>query len=245
MISVCLLTHNDSKTLENCLQSVSWTDELIVVDDHSTDSSVALVKKLRPNAQVFSRELKGNFAAQRNFALGKASNEWVLFVDPDEEVSPKLKNEIETAITKQKTNGYFIKRRDHFFGKWLRFGETGQIKLLRLARKEKGEWYRQVHEYWKVSGRIMELKNPLLHYPQHSLPVFIKDLNFYSSIDAKHMKEEDNIKFSYFRVAANPTGKFLQNYFWRLGILDGMAGLVMAYMMSFYSLVVRVKLYER
>ncbi len=244
MISICILTHNNARTLENCLNSVSWGDEIVVVDDNSTDGSVALVKKIIPKARIFTRSLEGNFAAQRNFALEKATGDWVLFVDSDEVVTFRLRVEIESAIKAQKTNGFLLSRHDIFFAKRLHFGETGQIRLLRLGRKGKGKWKREVHEKWEIEGRIMAISAPLEHYPHPTIKEFVHDLNFYTSIDAAYMYFKDGIRFSYFRVVANPLGKFLHNFFLKLGFLDGRAGFIIAVMMSLHSLLVRVKLYE-
>lgn len=244
MISICILTHNDARTLQNCLESISWGDEVVVVDDNSTDSSVALVKKIIPKARIFSRALEGNFAAQRNFALEKAKGDWVLFVDPDEIVTPRLRVGIMSAIKAQRTNGFLLRRRDVFFGKRLYFGETGHIRLLRLGKKGKGQWSREVHEKWNIEGRVMEISAPLEHYPHPTIKEFLYDLNFYTSIDATHMYLNDGVRFSYFRAIANPVGKFIQNFVLKLGFLDGLPGFIIAAMMSLHSLMVRIKLYE-
>ncbi len=186
-----------------------------------------------------------DFAAERNKLLEKAKEDWVLFVDSDEEVPEELNREILDLARMTQYEGYLIKRKDFFFGKWLRFGETGKIKLLRLGKKGAGKWERKVHEIWKIgeTGKIGEMKNPLLHYPHQTISSFIDSINRYTDIDAKELVQEGK-KFSCFRVAANPLGKFLQNYFTRLGFLDGRAGFVHAFMMAFQSLVVRVKQYD-
>lgn len=175
-----------------------------------------------------------DFAKERNFLLAKAETEWVLFVDSDEKLSPELEKEILGTDKMTQYDGYYINRRDFFFGKWLRFGETGNIKLLRLGKKGAGQWIRKVHEYWDIKN-AGTLKNPLLHYPS----LTIEKINRYSEIDAREFKH-----FSYLEVFLKPVGKFIQNYFLRLGLLDGSPGFIHAFMMSFQSLVVRVKQYE-
>lgn len=175
-----------------------------------------------------------DFAHERNALLDKAKTEWVLFVDTDEKVTPELEKEIYDTIVKTKYDGFYIRRKDFFMGRWLRFGETGKIKLLRLGKKGAGKWVRKVHEFWDIKN-AGELKNPLLHYPTQS----IEKINFYSEIDAHEFGY-----FSFPEVFYKPVGKFLQNYFLRLGFLDGFAGFVHAWMMSFQSLVVRVKQYD-
>lgn len=187
-----------------------------------------------------------DFALERNALLAKlakAPGDWVLFVDSDEVVSDDLAAEIRLKIQDLKYQGYYLRRLDNFWGRTLHFGETGNIKLLRLAKKDSGKWERKVHEVWNVSGKVGELKNPLLHFPHPTISEFIDSINRYTDIDTAELSREGK-KFSCFTALANPIGKFLVNYFLKLGFLDGNAGLVYAFMMSLHSLTVRVKLYD-
>ncbi len=225
MISAVILTHDEGEVLERCRKSVTGFDEVVEISE-----------KEYP--------LQGDFAAKRNYALSRAHGEWVLFVDADEEVPVKLAEEIKSEIRKgTEFQGYFLKRRDYFWGRWLRFGETANVRLLRLAKRTAGRWQRKVHEVWQVRGPVGELNSPLKHYPHQTIRDFVDSVNYYSEIDVSELKKEGK-NFSVFRVVANPVGKFLENYFWRLGVLDGEAGFVVAFMMSFQSLVVRVKQYD-
>ena len=174
-----------------------------------------------------------DFATARNRALTKAKEEWVLFLDTDEVLSRDLKKEILEQDKNNKVDGYFIKRIDYFWGKWLRFGETGNIRLLRLGRKGAGIWKRKVHEFWDIKNSG-NLKNVILHYPEWS----INKINAYSEIDAKEFSS------FHFYDLLKPVGKFFLNYFLKLGLLDGLAGFIHAYLMSFQSLVVRIKQYD-
>ncbi len=178
-----------------------------------------------------------DFAEERNKLLAKAKTEWVLFVDSDEKISKKLENEI-LSLRSRMTDGYYIKRQDWFMGRWLKYGETGDIKLLRLGKCKAGGWKRKVHEYWDIKN-AGELKNPLLHYPHKNIAEFIKKINFYSDLDIR--------EFGSFRGfdLIKPVAKFVLNYFFKLGFLDGFPGFAMAFMMSFQSLVVRVKQFEK
>ncbi|MEK7565928.1 MAG: hypothetical protein AAB506_02700, partial [Patescibacteria group bacterium] len=130
-------------------------------------------------------------------------------------------------------------RRDVFWGKELKHGEAGSIKLLRLGKKDAGEWQRKVHEVWQINGPTKTLNNYLYHYPHPTISEFLSSINNYTDIDILEQK-----KFSYFRLIFNPPGKFIYNYFLKLGFLDGYPGLVYAFMMSFHSLLVRVKMWE-
>jgi glycosyltransferase involved in cell wall biosynthesis len=246
MISVVILTKNEADQISKCLASVSWADEIIIVDDYSTDLTREHAKKALPKVKIYSRSLNGDFASQHNFGLEKATGEWVLFVDADEIISAALRNEILSQLetTPSDVSGFLFKRQDIFMNTKLAHGETSSWKSIRLARKGSGQWHRQVHEYWKISGRIMSLKNPIEHRSHETIFSLIRTLNFYTTIDAWHMHSVDHIKFQLFRVFTNPLGKFFQNYLLRLGFLDGFAGFIMAFMMSFNSLVVRVKIYD-
>jgi glycosyltransferase involved in cell wall biosynthesis len=240
MISVIVLTKNEEKNIETCLKTLKWADEVIIIDDHSTDKTRELAKK--QGAKIFERDLNNDFAGQRNFALRQVQGEWVLFVDADERVPPQLRAEIKSVTNRWTAmDGYYLRREDKLFGKTLKHGETAKIKLLRLGRKGAGQWQRRVDETWEISGKVGELKNPLIHYSHPSMTQFLKSVNFKSTLNARVFYEEG--KRTRLVDWLKPPGKFIQNYFLRLGFLDGMEGLIMALMMSFHSFLVRSKLY--
>jgi glycosyltransferase involved in cell wall biosynthesis len=242
-LSVIILTRNEEKNIAVCIKGARFADEIIVIDDNSEDKTVEIAKKA--GAKVYSRELKDDFAAQRNFGLEKASSRWVLFVDPDEKVPEELRNEIVQIIKDSSVNymGFYLKRTDFMWGKQLKHGEIGDIRLLRLARRKAGKWRRRVHEYWDVIGRIGSLENPLLHSPHPTLREFIKSINWMSGLHAQANSEEGK-KSSLIKIIAWPCGKFVYNYILRLGFLDGMQGLVFALMMSFHSFLAWSKLWK-
>lgn len=240
MITVVVLSHNDEKVIERCIKSLRWCDEVIVIDDESTDGTVAVAKKL--GAKVFVRPLHGDFAFQRNFGLAKAGGEWVLFVDSDEVVTKELAGEVRQAV-RTEHKGFYIKRKDWFFGQWLRYGETANVRLLRLAKKDTGKWEQPVHEEWKITGNVKTLVNPLPHYPHQNVAQFLDEINWYSTLYARYVFTR-GIKEPRWQIAGKPLAKFFVNYIWRLGFLDGTAGLVVALMMSFHSFLVRAKLWK-
>lgn len=232
-LSAVVLTKNNEKYLANCLKSLSFADELIAVDDGSTDKTKDIAKSF--GAIVFSRKLNGDFASQRNFGLNKAQGQWVLFVDSDEILTPDLKTEIiETIRGSSGYDGFYLKRLDNIWGKTLKHGETGNAKFLRLAKKGKGYWHRKVHETWQVLGLSKTLKFPILHFPHQSLHEFIDDINMMSDIDVEAKKEEKK-RSNILKIIFWPKGKFILNWKFKLGFLDGTEGFVMALMMSFHS----------
>jgi len=245
MISAIVLTKNSASTLGRALKSLAWCDEIIVVDDDSADETAAIAKA--HEAVLFNHLLNEDFAQQRNFGLSKAKSEWLLFVDSDEVVSSQLAEEIRRVVRISNdqypmTNGYYVKRKDFVFGKWLEHGETANVKLLRLAKRDAGKWERSVHEVWDIHGHVGELVNPLLHYPHPTVREFIDDINWYSRINAKLLQKEGK-KSSLFEIVFYPIAKFKQNYILRLGFLDGTPGILMAILMSFHSFFTRAKLY--
>lgn len=242
MISAVILTHNDQETIGDVLETLKWCDERIIIDDNSTDKTLELVKPY--NVTVIKHALEDNFAAQRNIGLGKAKGEWILFVDSDELVPSKLRDEISGVTKKDSTAaGYYISRKDFLFGRELRYGETAHVKLLRLAKKDAGIWERAVHETWNVKGTVASLTTPLLHYPHSRVSEFLTQINRYTTINAREFYNA-GIRVSVRQIILYPKAKFIQNYFFRLGFLDGVAGLVVAMMMSFHSFLTRGKLWE-
>jgi len=242
-LSVIILTKNEEENIAQCIKTVKFADEIIVVDDNSEDKTAELARKM--GARVYSRELKNDFAAQRNFGLRKASGKWVLFLDADERVSKELRDEMVQITKDQSVNylGFYLKRIDFIWGRQLKHGEIGDIRLLRLARRKAGKWRRRVHEYWDVVGRTGNLENPLRHSPHPTLREFIRSINWMSDLHAQANLEEGK-RSSLVKIVVWPSGKFFSNYLFRLGFLDGMPGLVFALMMSFHSFLAWSKLWK-
>ncbi len=242
MISAVVLTKNEEKNIEACLSSLSWCDEIVVIDDNSQDKTVLLAKK--HGAKVYLHDMKGDFSRQRNYGLEKATSEWVLFIDADERVSAPLWYEIMEYTNNPLVSytGYLIKRTDIMWGKELLHGEVGNIKLLRLAKKDAGMWEDPVHETWKVKGKVLTLEKSLLHYPHPTVAEFLQEINFYTDLRAKQLYKKGK-KASWWSIILYPKAKFVLNYFFRGGFLDGLPGLVFALMMSLHSFLVRSKLW--
>lgn len=240
-ISAVILTHNNEDTLKAALTSVAFCDEILIIDDHSTDKTLAIAAK--SGAVVHTRALNGDFAAQRNFGLSLARGEWVLFIDSDEEVSKELAREIQEVEQKVDVSGFYLKRQDILWGKPLYHGETQKVRLLRLARKGKGVWKRPVHEVWNITGVVGTLEHPLIHTPHPNVAHFLDDINTYSTINAAHFFGEGT-RVSGWQMVAYPVGKFFQNYILRQGYMDGMPGIIVSLMMSFHSFLTRAKLWQ-
>lgn len=232
MISAIVLAKNEEGIIARCLKGLLWCDEVLVIDDFSDDKTVEIAKNL--GARIFKRRLSGDFAKQRNFGLQEAQGEWVLFVDADEIISSQLAREIKSKLAKTTLSVFYFKRIDVLWGRELHHGETGGLKLLRLARKGAGVWKRRVHEYWDVNGRLGIFSNPLLHYPHQTLAQFLKHIDFYSSLHAKQ-KYQEGERSSVIKIITFPVLKFVNNWIFRGGFLDVIPGFVVAFMMSFHS----------
>lgn len=242
MVSAIVLTKNEEKNIEDCLKSISWCDEVIIIDDNSNDKTVDIAKKM--GAKVFVHDLNNDFSAQRNYGLEKAKENWVLFVDADERVSSALWYEI-MAITNDPRNvysGFYLQRKDVMWGKELNHGETGNIKFARLAIKDAGKWVGKVHEYWDIKGKTSNLKNHLMHFPHQTIKEFLQEINFYTDLRANELYKK-KIKTYWWLIILHTKLKFFQNYFLKLGFLDGIQGLIFAIMMSLHSFLVRGKLW--
>lgn len=233
-LSAVVLTKNEEENITECLKGLSFCDELIVIDDYSSDDTVNIAKSL--NARVYKRNLKDNFARQRNYGLKKSGGDWILFVDPDERLSSDLKDEIIQKVLNPLNdyNGYYILRRDILWGRKLQYGESGCKRLLRIVKKGKGEWVRGVHEVLKVDGKTGSLKNPIYHFAHDNLNEFIKNVNLFSAIHFKeNVKEGKNSNL--LKIIFWPKLKFLSNYIFKGALLDGQVGFVSTMMMSFHS----------
>lgn len=241
-ISAIIITRDEEDNIEGCLESLRWCNEIIIIDDNSKDKTVD--KARRYTDKIFTRPLNNDFSEQRNYALSKAKYDWILFIDADEKVTSSLRKEIQEKINEQvnEYSGFLVKRKDFIWGMKIKHGEAGDIKLLRMAKRSSGEWQGKIHEVWKINGKISELKNPLFHYPHQTIGEFIKDINVYTTIRAQELFISGTSAY-WTSVIFYPLGKFFYNYFFKLGFLDGIAGLVYAVIMSFHSFLVRGKLW--
>jgi glycosyltransferase involved in cell wall biosynthesis len=239
-ITAIILAKNEEKNIASCIETLTWCDEILLIDDNSTDATSRIAKKL--GARIIRHSLNNDFSQQRNFALKHAKSEWVFYVDADERVSDALRDEIRTILPSSTLDAYYVRRVDYQWGKLLRYGETGSMYFLRLARKDFGNWIGRVHESWVSSKAAGKLKEPLFHYPHVTISEFLSEINFYSTLRATELFEQGH-KTSGWEIVAYPLGKFLQNALLRLGVLDGMHGIIFAALMSFHSFLVRGKLW--
>lgn len=241
-ISAVILAKNEERKIGKTIKSLSFCDEVIVVDDESSDATVQIAQKT--GVKVLSHSKKNEFGGQRNWAMEQAKNDWILFVDADEDVSENLKSGIENLKLQPEVVAYSIPRRDFFWDTELKYGETKTARtrgIIRLVKKGGGVWIGAVHERYVSSGKVGKLDGYLNHHSHDSVSSFIQDINTYSTIRAAELASQ-GIDASPFGLIFIPFGKFIYTYFILGGFLDGPAGFVYSFVMSFHSFLVRAKL---
>lgn len=243
--SVIILARNEEQTIRRCIESViDIADEIVVIDDMSDDKTAAIAKKLG-NARVVSHKLV-DFASQRNFAETQVKGDWILFLDADEALSAELRQEIQSMEVPPGYFAFYLRRRDFFWGAELKHGETSSARnkgFIRLYRRGSGKWEGVVHEKFVTNAETRQLGAFIDHHPHQSIAEFLTDVNRYSTFRANELKKA-GVRAGWMDVSIRPAGKFAYNYFLKLGFLDGPAGFVYAFMMSFHSFLVRSKLYQ-
>jgi len=241
-ISVTIIAWNEEDRLRACLESITWADEIIVVDSESTDKTVQVARDFTD--RIWVRPWPG-FAAQKNFALDQATGEWVLSLDADERVTPELQERIRTIVrTDGSAHGYRIPRRNLFWGAWVRHGGLYPDYQLRLFRRGAGRFVESaVHESVVVKGRVETVAEPLLHHSYRGLDDFVTRSNRYSALAAAEIiKRGGRIHLA--DLALRPLGRFVSMYLLRRGFLDGWRGFVLAVLYANYVFLRMAKAWE-
>ncbi len=245
-ISAVVSTYNEEKNIERCLKSLSFADEIIVVDHESSDKTLELAKKYTKD--VFSQENDAlAIDLQKNFGFVKANGDWVLSIDADEEVSQELAEEIKKVIKKKnEINGYWIPRKNIIFGKFIEHTGWYPDPQLRLFRKGKGKFVKaHVHEPIKLEGESAYLNNFLIHHHYETIAEFIKKtVGSYAPSEAQEYLDK-GYQFSYLDAIRFPLNEFLSRFFARKGYKDGLHGLMLSFLMAFYHFVIFALLWEK
>ena len=241
-ISVTIITKNEERNIRDCLESVKWADEIVVVDSGSTDDTLKICKSIQ--ARIYQEDWKG-FSRQKNSAIEKAGNEWILSLDADERIPPDLRKEIQTILEQNPPEqGYFIARRNFFLGRWIRHCGWYPDYNLRLFRKSQGRFgERAVHERVEIQGKLGYLKHPLEHKTYCSLGDFIQRMDRYSTLAAAEMRSQGR-SYRFSDALLRPPFTFLQMYFLRAGFLEGYLGFLLSILYSFYTFLKYSKLKE-
>ncbi len=226
-ISAILITLNEENNIARCLESVSFCNEIIVVDGGSSDKTIEIAKSFGAKVEV-KTQWQG-FGAQKSIALSLASGDWVLSIDADEVVSPELKLEILQAIDQDRINGFFINRLSNFLGHWMRHGGWHPDYILRLARKNECQFdLAPIHEKMIVNGATGYLQGRLLHYSYPTIDAVLAKQARYALDSARSKSESRGSRHSVASAMCRSLFRFIQLYFVRLGFLDGTPGFLAA-----------------
>ena len=225
-LSVTIITLNEEENISRAIQSVSWADEIVVVDSGSSDRTVEIARSA--GATVIHNPWPG-YGKQKNFAQSKARNHWVLNIDADEEVSPELARDIQQAIRKTgDAHGYYFPRKTFYLGRWIRHGGWYPNHLVRLVDRRHAAWTEpSVHETLRVHGPVTGLSGDLLHYAFRSIhEQILTNLNF-SKLGSQDLQRKGQDP-SLVKLMIKPLGKFIETYFIKRGFLDGLAGFIIS-----------------
>jgi glycosyltransferase involved in cell wall biosynthesis len=240
--SVVVITLDEEAHIRRCLESVGWADEVIVVDAESRDKTVQIAREFTD--RVISRPWAG-FAAQKNFALEQSTADWVLSLDADEAASPELRDEIVTTIADARAcDGYAVRRRNVFLGRWIRHGGLYPDWQVRLFRRGRGHFAeRAVHESLRVEGSVGRLRGHLVHRSYESVTDFFERANRYSSLAAEEWIGEGH-RVRTRELVLRPVARFLSMYLIQRGFLDGRRGLLLAALYAYYVFMRSAKVWE-
>jgi glycosyltransferase involved in cell wall biosynthesis len=241
-VTAIVITFNEAANIEAALASLSFANEILVVDSESSDETVALARRFTD--RVIVRPWPG-YIAQKNFAAAQASHDWIFSLDADERVTPALADEIKAAIaTPSKAAGYRVPRVTFHLGRWMRSTDWYPDYQLRLYDRRQGRWSgRYVHESVKTDGRVGDLRSELQHYAYRDLAHHFQTMDRYTTLAARQMFE-DGRRAGLLDLLIHPPAAFFRNYILRGGIRDGVPGLIVSAMNARYVGLKFAKLWE-
>ncbi len=253
-LSVLIIAGNEEKNIKDCLESVKWADEIVLIDSESKDNTVEIAKQYTD--KIFAKKWEG-FAAQRKFGLDKVSHDWVLSIDADERVTEELRNEITELINilpsvvqkdeninlKPKFDSYLIPRKNYFLGKHITTCNWYPDYQLRFFRKDKAAvTNRKVHEGYFVEGRRGKLKGELIHLTHQSIAGTINKINYYSTLEAE--EKVNKKKVSALGIVLHPAAAFFNHFIVRKGFKDGVHGLMISIIHAMTNMLTYMKIWE-
>jgi glycosyltransferase involved in cell wall biosynthesis len=244
-LSAVISTFNSATVLEDCLKSLSFADEIVVVDHKSLDETVKIAKKYTKH--VFSQTNNPQeIDLQKNFGFEKATGDWILSVDADERVSEALSREINEAIQSDSGfSAYRMPRKNIIFNKWIEHSIWWPDYQLRLFKKDKGRYTKaKVHQNIEIDGTIGELKEPLDHQNYQSISQYLSKMDQYTENEANSFVSQ-NVHFLWIDIIRMPISDFLKTFFLQEGYKDGLHGLVLSVLQGFYMFLVVTKVWEK
>jgi glycosyltransferase involved in cell wall biosynthesis len=224
-LSVCIVTKNEENNIKDCLETVKWADEIVIVDSESTDQTVEIARQY--TNKILVTPYKG-CGSQKQQALAMATYKWALILDADERLTKELQQEIQHTLQNPNHDAYSIPFQTYYCGKAIRFGDWYNEQHIRLINKDKNIIVpRVVHFRINTLGSVGKLKNKILHYSFPTLDKVIEKMNSYSTCGAQHKLQQKKTA-GLLTAIAHGIFTFLRGYILRLGFLDGKEGLVLA-----------------
>ncbi len=242
-VSATLITFNEEANIRAALESVRWCRDIVVVDSGSSDDTVRICRGYTD--KVFHRDWTG-YVDQKSFAVERAGHDWIFSLDADERTSPELRAEILDRLQNEPQEaGYRIPRVTWFMGRWIRHGDWYPDYQLRLFDRRRGGWQGgRVHESVRVGGPVGLLKGEIQHFTYRTLSDYLRRLESYSTLAAADYEQRGK-RSGPFRMLGDPFATFLKAYLLRRGFLDGVPGLMVAFMGAISVYFKYAKLYER
>ncbi len=245
-LSVVISAYNEELKINKCLESVKKiADEIIFIDNTSTDKTAEIAKKA--GAKIFVRENNPMLNINKNFGISKATLDWILYLDADEQVSPELAIEIKSMLNeKSETDGYRIPRKNIIFGKWIEHAGWYPDYQLRFFRNGKVKFPEgHVHEELTMKGKMGKLTNPLVHSNFETVSQFLhKHFLTYAPNEAEQLIKNGYV-FNWQDAIKMPANEFLSRFFARQGYKDGFHGLVLSLLMGFYHFIIFTLIWEK
>lgn len=242
-VSAIVVCYNEEERIEECLKSLGWCDEIVVVDSFSTDRTPEICR--RYTDRFIQREWAG-YRDQKAFAHSQATQKWVLLTDADERVPPELREEIRACLTQDGDAyaGYAVPRLVHYLDRWWRRGGWYPDYDVRLFRRECATWGGvDPHEKILVNGRIRRLKNPLNHFSYRNIEDHVSRINRFTSIASREARRSGT-RWRLMDAILRPGGRFLRSYILKRGFLEGFAGFYVAVTAAVYVFLKYAKLWE-
>lgn len=245
-ISVVINTLNQAKDLKRAINSVKWADEILICNMGSDNETVKIAGEI--GARVISHKKLEHVEPARNFAISNAKNDWILIIDPDEEVSENLRNRLVQIASKMEQIDYVrIPRKNLIFDKWMKASMWWPDYNVRFFKKGKVKWNDKIHRPPEVIGQGLDLpaeeKWSIIHYHYGNIPQFLERMNRYTGVQANELNKE-GYKFDWRDLIKKPLGEFLGRFFASRGYQDGIHGLALSLLQAFSQLFLYLKLWE-
>jgi len=242
-ISAIVVCFNEEERIRDCLESLRWCDEIVVVDAFSTDRTPEICRAYTD--RLIQREWAG-YRDQKAFAHSQATKEWVFLVDSDERVTPELRNEVQTALAQDNGNyaGYAVPRLVHYLDRWWRRGGWYPDYDVRLFRRERATWAgSEPHEKILVDGAVRRLRYPLHHYSYRNIEDHLQRINRFTSISSRELKNQSG-RWRLSDALLRPAARFFRSYVLKRGFMEGFAGFYVAVTAAVYVFLKYAKLWE-